>query len=145
MLNTTTLESFMVSFLGYGNLNAKTYFIGMEEGGGNSELEVQKRLLAWEKMGSITTVNLASYSTRIGYGDFFTERNKSQPTWNKLIRVLLSMQGTSGLTLSKVKKYQRDQLGRLDSNHALLELMPLPSPSLDHWIYKDNFDLGLLS
>lgn len=47
--NDDDLSQFMKTFYGYGTLSAKFWFIGMEEGGGNSFTEVQARLSAWEQ------------------------------------------------------------------------------------------------
>ena len=34
--------------------------------------------------------------------------------------------------------YQGTELGRARSNNCILELMPLPSPSIGHWMYGDH-------
>jgi hypothetical protein len=38
------LEEYATNFLGYGRPDAPVWFIGMEQGGGNSFEEVQKRI-----------------------------------------------------------------------------------------------------
>ena len=43
-------EDFFLNFFGYGNLNSKIWFIGIEEGSAsNSILELQKRISVWKK------------------------------------------------------------------------------------------------
>ena len=39
---------FAHNFFGYGNLSSNLWFIGMEEGGGNSFTEIETRLSMWE-------------------------------------------------------------------------------------------------
>jgi hypothetical protein len=38
------LDQFAHNFLGYGNLESPIWFIGMEEGGGNTKEEIKSRL-----------------------------------------------------------------------------------------------------
>jgi hypothetical protein len=42
--NDPLLQDFMSSFYGYGNFQGAYWFIGMEEGGGDSFEEVSRRL-----------------------------------------------------------------------------------------------------
>src|SRR5690606_20291757 len=72
----------------------------------------------------------------LGVTQFFTQPTVAQPTWNKLIRIVLAMQQPSP-TLEMVKTYQREMFGSPGGNTCLLELLPLPSPSIGKWIYSD--------
>ncbi len=54
-----------------------------------------------------------------------------QPTWNKLIRIVLSAKEKENINLENVRKYQINELGRKDKETCLLELFPLPSQSLN--------------
>jgi hypothetical protein len=44
VLEPELLQDFICGFYGYGNLGAKYWFIGLEEGGGTSIDEIQHRL-----------------------------------------------------------------------------------------------------
>jgi hypothetical protein len=44
MLNQTVLKDFMKSFFGYGRWSAPIWLIGIEEAGGKTEREIEKRL-----------------------------------------------------------------------------------------------------
>ena len=46
-----------------------------------------------------------------------------------------------------IRRFQIEHLGRNDSNNAILELMPLPSKSIDpkDWLYAETDIEGLLS
>jgi hypothetical protein len=143
MLNINLLKEFIFNFFGYGNYHSKYWFIGMEEGGGNSIKEVNRRLNAWEKRGKLELEDVAEYHFAIGIPEHFRDPAKLQPTWNKLIRILLSAEGQAGAT-EDVREYQKSSLGRLNGESCLLELLPLPSPSTGKWLYGQHSSLPYL-
>jgi hypothetical protein len=51
MIDDILLEEFINNFYGYGNYHGKYWFIGMEEGGGNSIEEINRRLASWNTRG----------------------------------------------------------------------------------------------
>lgn len=128
------LHRFAHEFYGYGNYQGKIWFIGMEEGGGNSENEIETRINAWASH-SRELEDVASYHQAIGISQFFTPTPVLQTTWSKLIRLLLCFQNIAP-TMEKIRLYQRDEFGRRDNETCLLELMPLPSPSTNEWLYS---------
>lgn len=130
------LSAFIRGFFGYGNYTGRYWFVGMEEGGGNTLSEVELRVRLWTQRGQRELEDVADYHRALGATQFFTQPTVIQPTWNKLIRVVLATQQSTP-TLDMVKTYQREMFGRLDSNICLLELLPLPSPSIGKWIYSD--------
>jgi hypothetical protein len=50
MLNDQLLEAFMSGFYGFGNYQARYWFIGMEEGGGNKPDDIARQLDIWDKI-----------------------------------------------------------------------------------------------
>ncbi len=136
MLDDRLLQSFIETFYGYGNYQGRYWLIGMEEGGGGSPEEISRRLSAWDSRGRNELEGLGEYHSEIGVSPFFKEQPKSQPTWNKLIRILLSIEGKTP-TLQAVKSYQAANLGKSGSDTCLLELLPLPSPFAGKWLYAD--------
>ena len=100
------LETFIHNFYGYGNYQANYWFIGMEEGGGNSIEEINRRLNSWNNRGKFELEDVAEYHFAIGIPEHFRDPAKLQPTWNKLIRTLLSAQGQPGST-DDVREYQK--------------------------------------
>ncbi len=134
------LGEFVQNFYGYGNYRGQFWFIGMEEGGGNSFPEINARLTAWENRGRNELEDVAEYHNDIGVMDWFNDKPRLQPTWNKLIRILLSSSGQIPTT-EQVRKYQQTLLGRPDGNTCLLELLPLPSPSIGQWLYAKHSKL----
>lgn len=145
------LDKFAHKFLGYGNLNAPIWFIGMEEGmkegmkeGGKDRYEeIKLRLQAWKDMGYPKVADVADFHVKIGHVFLFRDPVKLQKTWVNLIKFQLSL---TNLDCSKeeARAFQRDKWGRSNSPNALLELMPLPSPGLKEWFYNEFFNLPYL-
>lgn len=125
------LHTFMHGFYGYGNYQADYWFVGMEEGGGDTVQEINQRLTVWDQRGRREVEDVAEYHLALGIIHPFVEKAKLQPTWAKLIRVLLSIEGLSP-TKEEVRRYQQQQWARSNGNVCLLELLPLPSPSTSH-------------
>ncbi len=83
----------------------------------------------------------------IGLGHFFDEKQpKLQATWARLIRTVFGFEGkTAADTPAKdIVAYQRDRFLRLDDTSCSVELLPLPSPSMDKWLYADYSKLEYL-
>lgn len=130
------LSEFMEGFFGYGNLNSPYWFIGKEEGGGKDLEENFRRIQTWEYFGKPTTVDLINYHLRLG----FTAKQLSniQPTWTKLIQILLAMESKDGP--KEVRRlFQSNNLGRLNGNNCCLELMPMASRSTGLWLWEKIF------
>jgi len=132
--NDELLGKFIETFYGYGNFQGKYWFIGMEEGGGKDFKDVEKRIDIWSQREQKEIDDLAEYHIDImgAWG------KQLQGTWKKLIRIVLSAKGEENINVEDVRKYQFEELGRIGKETCLLELLPLPSPSLAHWIYKDH-------
>lgn len=139
------LDDFANTFYGYGDYRGAYWFIGMEEGGGNSFEEINKRLLTWNQGGRKELEAVHILHQDIGMSEyFFRDPPKDQPTWSRLIRVLLSASSseewrakTEQEQRKAVQNYQVSRLGRMPGQDCLIELFPLPSKSTGHWIYAD--------
>ena len=136
MLNQDTLDTFMNTFMGYGDFNADTWFIGMEEGGGNSLEDVQTRIGTWSGRGGRILEDCAEYHHAIGAGHLFTPPVRAaQRTWDWLIRAQLLSEGKAhDITASKVM--QGERWLRSGSKTCGIELLPLPSPKTSVWHYN---------
>jgi len=133
MLNEALTSAFIEGFYGYGDFGARYWFVGMEEGGGGSEDEVERRLNAWDRLGRRQVEDLAEFHAAICEKRWF-DRGVLQPTWRGLIRIVLAAKGLQP-TIEDVRTYQREHLGRRGGETALLEIMPLPSPTIGAWHY----------
>lgn len=137
------LQAFMDNFYGYGNYDAPYWFIGMEEGGGDSFEEVSKRLTVWDSRGRRELEDVVDYHLELGITWPFGEKPKLQWTWAGLIRVLLSIEGLEPTT-EEVRLHQQRSWARSGGNVCLMELLPLPSPSTSHWLYAQYSKLPTL-
>ncbi|NLB17224.1 MAG: hypothetical protein GX825_00440 [Syntrophomonadaceae bacterium] len=142
-LDDTILKHFMSTFYGSGNYKGDYWFIGMEEGGGLDLNQVTKRIDAWSELGQNELVDIYQFHLKIGFPEYFTNPVRLQKTWAQQARILLSSQGLQSST-EDVRIYQRDQIGRISGDTCLLELLPLPSPSLNTWNYNSWSSLPFL-
>jgi len=74
------VNEFVHKFFGFRNLKEKYWFIGKEEGGGNTRAEFENRIDAWVKLGKNTLVDVTKYPEIIGINIFFVEPVKLQST-----------------------------------------------------------------
>ncbi|KAF3983103.1 MAG: hypothetical protein HFP81_09020 [Methylococcales symbiont of Hymedesmia sp. n. MRB-2018] len=137
------LAEYMDGFWGYGAENAEYWFVGMEEGGGDSFDEINRRIYHWEKRGRNALEDIYGYHVDINITKWFQNKAPLQPTWNWLIRVLLSFKGVIH-EKENVRTYQIEQLGRSNGEVCLLELLPLPSPTTSHWLYNEHSNIPVL-
>ncbi|MEX0970147.1 MAG: hypothetical protein WD046_06865 [Paracoccaceae bacterium] len=145
MLHQNTLNAFMNTFLGYGDFNADTWFIGMEEAGGNSLEDVQTRIGTWAERGGRVLEDCAEYHHAIGESHLFTPPvRKAQPTWDWLIRAQLKSEGKAHDTTAS-KAMQSERWLRNGSNTCGIELLPLPSPKATVWHYDRFSDNPILN
>lgn len=144
MLDDATLEDYMVTFYGYGNYSGDYWFIGKEEGGGETIEDNLARIQAWQDMGKNEIEDLFEYHDRINEQRWFGEFPPSQSTWRQLIRFLIVSKSGHLANISEIRKYQGTKLGRRQGETCLLELLPLPSRSTGKWLYADRSDLHYL-
>lgn len=136
VLNQEILSDFMNSFLGYGDFDADTWFIGMEEGGGNCLKNVETRIGTWENRGKCALEDCAEYHLAIGAGHLFTPPVRAaQRTWDWLMRAQLLSEGKPYDSAAS-KTMQVERWLRHGSKTCGLELLPLPSPSINVWHYS---------
>lgn len=137
------LHEFMHGFYGYGDYNAPYWFVGIEEGGARTVEGVNRRLRLWKERGKRELEDLAEWHLANGPHRHFSGRVALQRTWNRLMRILLCATDRN-LSLSVLREYQKERLGRIGGETALVELLPLPSPSTSHWLYAEHSTLAEL-
>lgn len=123
-----------------GNRDGEFWFLGIEEGGGGSIAEVDSMLDEWDSNGrSEESVLRDPDNPSLNNQWFGTEKNTGrvniQKTWGAQIRVLLSMKGLPCGT-EDVRHYQMNAFGLAKGETCLMELLPLPNPGIDKWIYS---------
>lgn len=140
-LDSDLLDVFMMEFLGYGNLRSPLWFIGMEEGGGNTVEELQARLRAWDQRGRRHAEDLHDFCQATGHPALLPYATATAPynrTWCGLIQHLHQRQSQP---LASALEYQRTQWLTKGEDNCLLNLMPLPSPNVSTWHYSEWSDL----
>ena len=140
-LDDRLLQAYMEGFYGFGNYAGAYWFVGMEEGGGADAAYVTAKINAWRDHGRH---ELEGYGDEYNWEGWFGPHAKLQPTWSRLIRILLSAEGRS-TDREAVRTYQRLKLGRREGCNCLLELLPLPSPSTGNWLYGRHSRLPSLA
>jgi len=143
-LNDDLLQQFMHTFYGYGDYDAPFWFVGMEERGRGTVAGVNRRLRRWKERGKRELEDLAQWHLAEGPHRRFSGRPALQPTWNRLMRILLTAKGED-VTLSALRRYQKERLGRADGESCLVELFPLPAKSTGSWLYGEHSDLPELA
>ena len=129
----------LLGFLGFGNPRAATVFIGMEEGL-SPDPPLREQLTARSKFPKL--IGLKESSDAHADRFLLAERPAVQSTWNIMIRVLLAIEGRHTPSLDEIRAYQRDRLGAVGGDAALLELMPLPAPRLPEWPYAEIVEVA---
>lgn len=124
----------MATFYGYGNLKAPYWFIGMEEGcGPDWDKDVIPRFEHWDNRGRKIIEDVRDYHFALGIRDFWEapagKNVKVQRTWRRLLEIVLCAQGQEP-SEENIRKFQANDFARSDSNTCLIELFPLPSPSI---------------
>jgi len=143
-LESSLLLKYADTFYGYGNYAGPIWFIGLEEGGGDNFEEVADKVTLWDTRGAAEIDDLRQHHHNSApTSPWFRRYAKLQRTWARLIRVLLADSETSP-SRDQLLSYQREHLGRSDSDHCLLELFPLPSPRNEVFTYAKHFTLDHL-
>ena len=164
-ISSDKLTTYMNNFFGYGNLHGKVWFVGMEEGGGHSQNEIEARLNIWEsvKKDNVEVVDLKEFHLRLLHELASDKQSQedvrnwkkwfglektiaSQSTWRGLIRLFLGLTSDTRreIPLDSIKDFQVEHFGQTDSDTCLLELLPLPSPHVADWFYPQWVDLQTL-
>lgn len=118
----------LLNFVGYGNLNAKVWFIGMEEAGGGED-NIRSRL----KFSKVE--DCANAHKILGITKHHTGRKIIQSTWRGMCYIMLRLEDNP-VDRESIRNYQADYLGRFQGNSLLCELMPIPKPNLNSWGYE---------
>ena len=132
------LEDYMHEFFGYGNLNSKIWFIGHEEGSvQNSVSELHERVKTWNKLGKGTLCDCKDFHMLLKMGNEkpFT-KGSPQRTWWRYLDILFLYSKRYVLDKELKRKFIKNEFAKLDSNHALLELFPIPCSKIPSWTYN---------
>jgi len=114
---------------GYGLWDAPYWFIGPEQGQAREENnDLSNRLQAWSCFGKRELDDCREFHLLIGERRWHCEPVKLQPTWRRLILLLMGFLGkqTDNETL---REYQSREWGRLNGETCVIELSGLAAHS----------------
>ena len=131
------------NFWGYGNLNSDVWFVGMEEGYNETNEILFERFKATAHAAVFDIYE--DLKVDPGHVYWFEESAPTQPTYRPLIYIHRFLQTGVEPTIEEIREYQIRKFGRKTADHAVLELMPLPSKSIKEsdWLYADSGVYGL--
>jgi len=138
------LTDYAHQFYGFGTWNAKVWFVGIEETGGENLDEIHSRLRVWDERGKKPLENAPIFYPASGVKNWHGTDATIQPTWKQLIRMLLLARGERD-TAGAILDYQRAEWGSTGSQTCVVDLLPLPSPTPADWTYHNWSPLGWLS
>lgn len=149
MINSEQIKEYIslgntAGFFGYGKWSSDIYLIGIEEAGGYSESLIQQKINRYFQLNcgddglfdnrtfqyDLTDIDDPSLPN---YQDFF-DGNLQQGGYVPKIAALLKI-----LENSDLDKYEYvcQKLGARNSNHSLIEILPLPCPKVSDWKYPE--------
>jgi hypothetical protein len=137
----------LLNFLGYGNLNAPFWFMGMEEGSGGSvnlEPNITARLKFTDEIMDLQDAHNEKHLNWV-YWDI-NNPVKFPSVWiymARIMRALSSEKPEDWWDTEKAKQYIREKLGRsYEAGETFLtELLPLPKRKAFEWpaLYEQSF------
>jgi hypothetical protein len=142
MLGKELLEAYIWGFYGYGEWNAKYWFIGTEEGmrklkdPEKMKKKIDRRLQAWNELRRKDVQDRVAFNKAISPNKNYGENAPLIPAYNKIIHAILGIKEKPHKR-AEVRIYQNKKLARENGESSLLELLPLPNPNLHTWLYSD--------
>ncbi len=129
-------------FYGYGKWDSEFYLIGIEEAGCYSENLIQQKLYKYFDLNGEGNGLFDNRSFQYdltddsdpklkNYRDFFDGRLKKGGYVPKIATFLKILENCD---LEKYE-YVQTKFGSIQSNHALIEMFPLPCPKVNNWFY----------
>jgi hypothetical protein len=148
-IDRSLIDTYIKSFLGYGNRMAKYWLIGMEEGAADQFEKVYKDITVWKDGGAKEFCDILEDNNEDNCIPdvkkyFYDNPVTIQKTWNKLIRLLLSIDHDIR-DINEIREFQKHHLGKKNGNNCLIDFFPLPNVSLADWIYEGKISLKFLN
>ena len=114
-------------WFGYGSWSAPYWFVGMEPGGDGDGASHD----SWLRLGGGELIDCKTHHLDCDFTRWHgRERPPTQPTWRRLIQLLLAYKGESS-DLDSVARYQLNRLGVAGDETAIIELSAHHAVSVD--------------
>jgi hypothetical protein len=151
LIDEKALKHWIDHFYGYGSWDAKVWFIGYEEHGGETPEEVSEMVGYFSKAHSgASEPTLCDIREMHRHRSFRREGRKSDlynnhfqyrfdtnavlhGTWKNMTAFVHALKNEKTFD---VYSYQKELFASAESNEALIELYPLPSPHKHTWYYN---------
>ncbi len=122
----------LLSFIGYGNLSAPVWFLGMEERGLGTERLRQR--LNFEPVEDLDRAQRL-----LGVREHHMPPVRLEAIWATMARIMLMLTHLPPEP-ANLRVYQAAQLGRAGGDTLLVQFWPLPTPNLLEWPYDSLFE-----
>ena len=116
-------------WFGYGRWGAPYWFIGPEPGMADTNVDgLEQRCRAWQAAGGGELIDCKEHHRELGFDRWHRTHPATQPTWRKLIKLLLAFKGLD-TSLETVREYQRTNWGTTHGETCVIELSALAARS----------------
>ncbi len=122
----------LLQFIGYGNLRAPVWFLGMEERGLGTE-----RLR--QRLNFSPVEDLDRAQRLLGIRQHHMPPVRLEAHWSTMAKIMLMLTHLAP-TPSNLRVYQAAQLGRTGGDTLLVQFWPLPTPNMIEWPYAGMFE-----
>ena len=144
-----TLKHWIENFYGYGSWDARIWFVGYEEGGGDLPEEVAEKFNYFDNkhaQGTSTLCDIRDLYRHVSFqsegprADLFTNLYEHRFDRNALLHgawknLIAFVHGYRGKKLPDLLVYQKKSFLSQANNEALIQLYPLPSTHNHAWYY----------
>ncbi len=127
-------------FYGFGRWEAEYWFVGPEQGMAKVSDSLEARCRCWEKLHRGELVDCIAYHRCLGYTRFHEPPFRLQPTWRRLILLLLTFKNELPIQ-SRIREYQGTRWGISagQGETCILDLSALAAPNLKTVRDRDTF------
>jgi hypothetical protein len=136
----------LLGFIGFGDPDPRVVLAGLEEGFRTTRPDKVQALRDELILRSSYPANI------IDLRDSFVSHDIAEvalaslgsPTWRNISHIMLAHRGQTHEehTPGNLRAYQQRFLGAKTSGSLLIELMPLPSPTMEDWLYSQIPEIG---
>ncbi len=133
------VHSCLYNWLGYGNIDGNTWFIGTEEGGAEIWKQKTKTLKTSLQLRSTFSTSMDFKIVWEKYYNLPLQKFNTPNVWRYMAAFLMHLDNEE-VNTQKIREYvfSDKRLGRSSSNHFMCELLPLPKPKKDKIYPYDN-------